>query len=273
MKLVDEVQQEKVISNPADNILFRASSSGYLMAKSKSETLSEGAKTHLIDVFVSEKYKRREEISSKYLEKGNECEEDSITLLSRISKIMYKKNTIRLRNKFVQGEPDLFLGAAIENADETIDTKSSWSAYTFFRSQKDKLNPLYYWQGQCYMWLTGAKKHTVAYCLVNGLADTIIQEKRLLSFKKGMLDFNGNPTEKFIDKCKQIEINHIFDLELFKKHNPYFEFDNDLNLWTYDIPKEERVFKFEFDRNEDDIIRLKNRIIDGRKYMNENLYK
>ncbi len=242
------------------------------MTKNKNDIhLSESTKIHLIDLFISAKYKRREEINNKFLTKGDLGEEDSVTLLSRVTKRLFKKNVIRMANEYVTGEWDLQIdsnGVLIE----TIDTKTSWSAHTFFRAQSE-IKPMYYWQGVVYMWLTGALKHTVAYCLVNGLASAIMDEKRKLSFKTGMMDQHGNETEKFISQCKQIEINHIFDLELFRSHNPYFEFHNDLSEWAYDIPMSERVFTITFDRNDDDIERLKKRIIDCRAHMNKHLFK
>lgn len=273
--IVDAKEHDFEPKENADNILFRSSANGYLMVepRSKSETLPESTKTHLIDIFISEHYKRKEDLVNKFLNKGNECEEDGITLLSRVSKVLYKKNEVHLSNDFIKGTPDLFIGESIHNADETIDTKLSWSAHTFFRAQKDELNKMYYWQGQSYMWLAGAKKHTVAYCLVNGTETAITDEKRKLSFRKGMMDFNGNESPEFVDKCKQIEINHIFDLELFKKHNPFFQFHSDTENWSFDIPKEERVFQITFDRNDADIERLKKRVIDCRQWMNGNLYK
>lgn len=259
----------------ADKILFRSSSSGHLMteARSKSETLSESTKTHLIDVFISEHYKRREELNNKFLDKGNECEDDGITLLSRVSKTFYKKNETHLSNEFIKGTPDLFVGESIDKATDILDTKLSWSSHTFFRAQKDDLNKLYYWQGQSYMWLTGAKTHTVVYCLVNGTETAITDEKRKLSYRKNMMDFNGNESPEFIEKCKQIEINHIFDLELFKTHYPHFQFHSDIEKWNFDIPKEERVYSVAFNRSDSDIERLKIRIMESRNWMNKNLFK
>lgn len=259
----------------ANSIIFRSSGSGYLMVepKSKSETLSESTKTNLIDVFISAQYGRREEITSKFLRKGNACEQDAITLLSRVTKILFKKNETRLTNEYITGEPDLFLGKDIEHADETFDTKTSWSLHTFLRAEYSKLNSNYYWQGQCYMLLTGAKKHTVAYCLVNGLPLAIMDEKRKLSYQTGMLDEHGNESPEYIKQAKQIEINHIFDIELFKTHYPGFEFHNDIDKWEWDIPKEKRVHTFVFDRDEEDIARLKKRIREARNWMNRELFK
>lgn len=258
----------------ANTIVFRSSGIGYLMAepRNKTELLADTVKTNLIDIFLSAKYGRREEIKSKYLSKGNAREEDSITLLSRVTKIFFKKNETRLYNSFITGVPDLFTGELIHNAEETFDTKTSWSAHTFFRAKFAALNSMYEWQGQGYMWLTGAKQHTVAYCLVNGTADAIINEKRIASYEAGMLDRDGNETDVYIEKCKQIEINHIFDIEAFKKEYPYFEFHNDVNNWQWDIPFKDRVHTFTFKRDEEMIKRIQTRIRICRNWMNRELF-
>lgn len=265
--------ENKIITN-ANDILFRCSGLGYIQVEpqNKSELIADTTKTHLIDLFVSAVYNRREQIQSKYLLKGNECEEDSITLLSRVLKYRFKKNSERLNNEFITGEPDLFTGLVINEADEIFDTKSSWSAHTFFRAQAN-LNKMYEWQGHGYMWLTGAKKCTIAYCLVNGTADAIMNEKRQLSYQKGMLDGLGNESELFKRKCKQIEINHIFDLELFHNHYPGFEYHNDIDEWRYDIPMEKRVFCHEFNRSDEHIASIRAKIRLCRNWMNRELFK
>lgn len=254
-----------------NNILFRCSSLGYLMTEpqKKSETISETTKTHLIDVFVSEKYGRKEFIEGKFLDKGNEREEDSITLLSRINKKLYKKNSEKLSNGFVRGECDIFDGDSILNAEETLDTKTSWSAHTFFRAKNKTLDKMYEWQGHGYMWLTSAKKHTVAYCLVNGTAQSIMDEKKRLSWRYGA-DPDTNP--EYIQKCKQIEINHIFDMQSFIAENKWFEFHNDLSDWNFDIPMNDRQFSFIIKRDDLKIQALKERIVVCRDWMNKNIF-
>lgn len=257
----------------ANEIKFRCSSLGHLMtdARSKSETLSETTKTHLIDVFVSEKHHRKEELSNKYLSKGNEREEDSITLLSRNTKVFYKKNEEHLFNDYIKGTPDIYTGNDIYHADEIFDTKTSFSAHTFFRAKHKELEKNYYWQITGYMWLTGATKGTVAYCLVNGTYQQISDEKRKLAYQMNEFGVDVH-SDEYLKKCRQIEINHIFDLEAFVKENPHFEFDNDLSKWEYDIPYTERVHLISFERNEADILRLAQRIKECRIYMNENLF-
>lgn len=251
-----------------NTLLFRCSSLGHLMVKDKAgKGLGEMAKTHLSDNFVSFMYGRREEITSKFLDKGNSREEDAITLVSRISKKFFKKNSTRLFNDYITGEPDIFIGDSICEAEETIDTKTSWSAHTFFRS-KLKLNPLYEWQGHGYMWLTGAHQHTVAFCLVNGTDQAIIDEKRRLAWSYGP-DPDLNPD--YVRQCKQIEINHIFDLFAFKEEYPHFDFHNDLSEWRYDIPMNERLHTFTIQRSENKIEQIKEHVAIGRKWIENNL--
>lgn len=257
--------------NNANEIRFRASGFHHLdVEPKKGELIAKGTQTHLVDVFASAKYGRHEEITGKYLDKGNECEEDAITALSRVTKRLFKKNDVRLTNDWITGEPDVFIGESIEKADETIDTKTSWSLHTFLRAKHKPLEKAYYWQGQCYMMLTGAKKHTVAYCLVNGTAKAIMDEKRVLSYSYDIID---TEPQEYVDKCKQIEINHIFDLGLFRKHNPFFEFHNDVNKWTYDIPLADRVFTFLVERDEEAIESIKVRCESARKWMDKHLFK
>jgi hypothetical protein len=98
----------------------------------------------------------------------------------------------------------------------------------------------------------------------------IIDEKRKLAWRYGS-DPDTNP--EYIEKCKQIEINHIFDLELFKKHYPFFQFHSDLSEWNYNIPKEQRVHSTSFEYSESEIFKLKSRIVDCRVWMNKELFK
>lgn len=255
----------------SSEIKFRCSGLGFLKSgpREKKGDIQQGTKTHLIDCYVSAVYGRREEANGPTLEKGNEREEDSLTLLSRVHGRFYKKNDRRLTNDYISGECDIFIGESIENAEETIDTKTSWSAHTFFRSKYKPLDEDYEEQGHGYMWLTGAKKHTVAYCLVNGLASAILDEKRRLAWRFGP---DAETHQGYIEKCKQIEINHIFDIASFVEENPGFDFHNNIEDWKWDIPMKDRLHTFTFDRDEEAIERIKNRIIQCREWMQTNLF-
>jgi hypothetical protein len=240
-----------------------------LIEKRDNPELAEGVKTHLIDVFASQYYGRKEEINNKFLNKGNAREEDSVTVVSRLTKTLFVKNDKRLRNAYIQGEPDMFIGESIDTAQHTVDTKTSWSLHTFLRSKYKKLDPLYYWQGVGYMDLTGAQSHTVAFCLVNGLPEVIMKEKKDLAFRIKETDLTS---DAFKNKCKQIEINHIFDIEAFIKECPNFPFDNDIDSWRFDIPLKERMHVVKFRRNEADIRKMHDRVLQCREHLEKTFY-
>lgn len=252
-------------------ILFRASGVGKIMVspQNKSELIAKTVQTHLIDIYASWKYGRREEIDSKFLTKGNDREKTSIKLLSDVTKKLYIKNKQRLNNEYFTGEWDLH--DSVKKITHTTDIKSCWSLHTFLRNKYDKLNKDYYYQGMTYMDLTGAEKHTIAFCLVNSTADAIDSEKRFLSYKKGMIDTNGNESPEYVKKCQQIEINHIFDIEAFKREYPYYSFHNDLDLWKYDIPEKDRVHTVEIKRDNNIIDKMKLNVTNCREWIKTNL--
>lgn len=247
-------------------IKFRASEVGSLMGNSRSgEGLSETAKTTILNAYARSVYGRTQEISSKYLTKGNEREPDAITLISRYTKLFLKKNSERLENDYISGEPDIFIGKEIRKAEKTLDAKSSWSLNTFLKAKSQKVDKDYWYQGHCYMWLTGAKHHTVAPCLLNGTGSAIMDEKRKLAYAMNILD----PTVKndeYLEKCRQIEINHIFDLQGFMAENEWFELDNIASEWKWDIPMEERIALFPFECDQEVIEKIKTRITEAREW-------
>lgn len=230
--------------------LIRCSSIGYIMTEPKTKAdkeagrLSETAKTHLTDIYVSNKYGRNTDISNKYTEKGLMVEEDSITLFSRVKKQFFRKNEEHLSNHFIKGTPDLFDGQSIQNADHIIDIKSSWDIYTFFRTFTKDINRDYYWQLQGYMALTGAKSATLAYCLVNTPEVLINDEKRRLLYKMGVAT---EENKDYVEACEEIDRLSRYD----------------------DIPMEQRVLAYEIERNDEDIEALYARVLKCREYLAE----
>lgn len=252
----------------ANDILFRSHMIGEIMPSDNARVaFTQVAMDKMVEIYNFTLFGRREEIKSKFLEKGNEREEDSITLLSRLTKTVYRKNEDRLENKYISGVPDLFEGEEIRKSVRTIDTKTSWSKNTFDKARVKPLEKDYLWQGQGYMALTGAKSHTVAYCLVNGTAKLILDEKKKLLWNMSEHD------ERYKKKCRQIEINHIFDIKHFIEENPGFDFDNDIADWTYDIPMVDRLFQFHILRDDVAIEKMYKRIKECRNWMTENLFK
>lgn len=234
--------------------------------------LAKGVITHLIDKYVSEKYDRFTEVHSRVLDKGNETEEDSLTIISRITKDFYVKNEQRLKNKFVTGVPDMFKGKSIKKAKVIRDAKSSWDIFTFNRSIRNALDSMYYWQGQGYMDLTGADVHYVDYCLNNTPLHLIDRMLRIESYSHE----DGN-IPNWIEL--QIIANHVYDRDTFEKviaHRGVGIVDENceaIYMGFVEVPLEERHFAFEVPRNDDDIQKMHEQIVLCREWMNENLFK
>lgn len=228
---------------------IRCSSLGSIMTDPKSGPgLSETCKTHLIELYVQHKYNRTKKIENKYVEKGRAVEEDAITLYSKLRKSFFRKNKERLTNKYITGEPDLFIGKDILYADCIIDTKCSWDLYTYIKAKYDKTNKDYYWQGMGYMALTGAKQFKLVYCLINTPTSLILDEKRRLAYRLDVIDDYGRPD--YIEACKEIERNCIFD----------------------DIPDSERMFEIVIDRDEPQIHKIYDRVSASRKWLADTFY-
>lgn len=223
---------------------IRASSVGYLMtepvtkADKEAGLLSKTAQKHLLDVYIAEKYGRKKDIQTKQMKKGIEVEQESIDLLSMYLKMPFNKNEQRFTNDFISGSPDI-----IDN-DRIIDIKSSYDLWTFIGNIPDKLDNLYYWQMQSYMWLTGTKSAVIAYCLVNTPENIIEQEKYYL-LKKMDVATEENP--EYVKEAMKIEFNMSFD----------------------DIAMEERILMFHVSRNEDDILRIQQKVEKAREFLKE----
>ena len=143
-------------------LTIRASALGEIMTPGKKAgELSAGAKT-----FVRKEFRRnllgfREEVTSKEMEKGIRCEQDSIDLYNTVYFTDWQKNTDRVTNDYVTGECDIFTGSVV------IDIKTVWSLASFPVLASDAENTGYEWQLRAYMWLWDCDEAILAYCAVN----------------------------------------------------------------------------------------------------------
>lgn len=151
------------------DILFRASMVGKLMTEPRSKSegpLSQGAKSAVRDLAAQHILGIDFEVSSKEMEKGIECEPDSIAMLNRVRGLSLTKNKERRSDGFLTGECDLFHA----EGDEGFDLKTAWSAATFPILPDDiggSARNLYEWQCRAYMALWDASRWHIAYALVN----------------------------------------------------------------------------------------------------------
>jgi hypothetical protein len=151
---------------------FRASSLAEIMTDGKKEPLSVGAKTHIQQLAKEFIYGYDKRITSKYMDKGIQVEDQSIELLNSVLFTDYKKNTERKENDWITGECDIFTG------DMIYDIKSSWSLDTFPVLASQGEDKAYEWQLRAYMWLWNVDRAAIAYCLVNTPEDLIGYERQ-----------------------------------------------------------------------------------------------
>lgn len=198
---------------------IRASALGKIMTvpKAKGAVLSETAKTYLKQLWIENNFGRYKEFSSKYTDKGNENEEQGITLVSRHFGELFVKNEKNFSNDFLTGTPDVI------HEDMILDNKCSWDIFTFMDSD---MTTLYEWQGRAYMELTGCTKFKLCYTLTDASERIIFEEARRLSYRadesvtleeiiegvRSQLTYKDIPREK---KVKVFDLTH--DPELIEQ--------------------------------------------------------
>jgi len=215
-------------------MIFRASSIGNLMveSRSKSEVLSETAKTYIQKVFKENELGIYEEINSKYLTKGIENEDIAIQMASEAFNWDFVvKNTERFTNDYITGEPDILTDSLL------ADVKCSWSAKSFPMFDTELKNKLYFWQMQSYMFLTGYNTSELVYCLTNTPFEIVEDEVRREHWKANLI-------EEDLDLREAVQQMHNFD----------------------HLPLELRVKRFIIERDEKAIEKIKERVTVAREY-------
>ncbi len=128
---------------------WRPSQLGKLMTnpRSKSEMLSETAKSEIRRIAKQDFYGFNTELRTKPMIKGTEWEQEGIDLLNTVRFTNYTKNEERVTNEYMSGCCDIITDDLI------IDIKSSWSLETFPATSSEAESSDYEWQGRAYMWL------------------------------------------------------------------------------------------------------------------------
>jgi hypothetical protein len=231
-----------------------------LQKKEKGEDeLSSGIITHLNDVFRALFWKRKRHLNNKFLEKGNICEQDILDLASKIDKDFYNKNDKHFSNDFIQGSWDNFKV-------KIRDVKASYDLKSF---EESELTNLYSWQIKGYSILAKENYKLKDYPegeLIYGLVNNPLSQ--LNNEKTRQFYAHGNPdddNENWIEIKMQIERNMVFDIELFKKIYPFYQFEN--KVLDFSIPMIFRLKKFEVLTTEEDEFNIKRRILMCREYL------
>jgi hypothetical protein len=220
-----------------NDLKIRCSSLGKIMTnpRSKNEALSQTAKSYIEELAREHLFGIKKTFKSRYTDKGNTVEDLSIELVENVLDLSFiSKNVEYFENDFIKGTPDVITDNLI------IDVKSSWSGDTFPFFEKELPTIDYYYQVLGYMWLTGRRNAIVAYCLINTPEEIVNDEIRRTAWSK----YEIEPSEETVR-------------DVMALHN----FDN--------IPKERRLKAFLVEYNESVIEKMKEKIIDCRKYFNE----
>lgn len=206
-----------------------------LIHKKYNLELGETVKTHCKNWFKSKVYNRKKELNNKYVDKGHITEDNSIDLIAEeLDYGMLFKNEERKENDFMRGECD------IVQPDHIIDVKNSWSWETFPLLETEIPNMDYYWQGQVYMDLWDRKHYKLIYVLSDTPIHLIEREAFYWCLNNGYDELQTKVLEEFTKRM------------------------------TYsDIPNKDRIKVFEFDRNQDDINEIKERVELCREYIKQ----
>lgn len=183
-------------------LVVRASQAFRLMTYKSIDKIEGTTLTYLKELAVQEVLGYIPDISSKYMEKGTRCEDESIELLNEVYNKFYQKNVERINTEGFTGECDIKTPKLIR------DVKTSWSIDTFPFFQDDADAAIkksgYDWQGRVYMMLYDVDRFVVDYCLIDTPDDLIgyeNKEKHIVSF----IPAKKRVTSVFIDRDEKIE--------------------------------------------------------------------
>ena len=203
-------------------IKIRCSALGKIMTepRSKSEALSETAKSYIQELFKEKELGIYKDISSRYLDKGIQLEDQAIQFASEVLGWDFVvKNTERFTNDWISGEPDI-------NTDDLLaDIKCSWSGNTFPMFDEVLKNKDYYWQLMGYMMLTGKDRAELVYCLMNTPFEIVEDEVRREHWKLHLI-------EEDLDVREAVQMSHDFS------HIP-----DHLRVKRFIIEKDEQAFE------------------------------
>jgi hypothetical protein len=216
---------------------IRCSSIGKIMTspKTKGEVLSQTSKTYIQGLALAHVYNIRKEFTSKYTDKGNECEDMCIGFVMEVlDKGFLFKNHEHYSNEWLTGTPDIITD------DLVIDVKNSWSGSTFPWFETECPNKEYFFQLQGYMFLCDKQEALLCYCLTNTPHAIVEQEVKSAHYKLGLM-------EESLDLRDEVQKQHSFD----------------------HIPDAKRVKVFTIKRDEEVIEQIKIRVEQCREYFNQ----
>lgn len=219
-----------------------------LQYKKLNPELPEGAKTYCKQWLKETLYKRREQVKSKYIDKGHATEEDGFTAVCvRLRLGMVYKNEEFRQNDFLMGTCDI----DSEPRNCVVDNKSAWSLDTFPMFETKCPNADYEAQIQGYMCLWGRPSGAVAYTL----NDIDIEQLGYL-----MKPWNTD------DEKQEIALGLIYTRSAWDKAKSRY-FPSAKEIAFVEIHEADRVKAFWFDYDPEFIAKVEERVGLCRKYI------
>lgn len=187
--------------------------------------LTKGAKTHLRNIVKGLVLSYKKTISSRAMDKGTVCEDDSITLYNEVYFTNYVKNEESRENEWIRGTCDVRdFGVKIQ------DYKTSKDKSTFpMLPDEIEIGP-YEWQGRGYLMLYDEPLFELVYCLVQTPDELISDwddyelhdvEDIEPEFRVTMLQFERDMEQEQLIKHKVTESRKYMNWyygEILKKH-------------------------------------------------------
>ena len=123
--------------------------------------LTPGAKSFIEELVDAEVWQYTSSFSSYRTQKGNMCEDESISIVNSLWFTNFVKSDEYLESGHWAGHPD------IVTDDMIIDIKTATDKKSFIKHYKDPKNAQYEWQVKCYLYMKGLHHGKVVYVLVD----------------------------------------------------------------------------------------------------------
>ena len=195
---------------------IRCSKIGSIMSEPKSKKdkeagiLSKTSQSYCQEWIKEQIYFRKKEFTSKYTDKGNIMEYNSIDFVADYLGFgMLLKNEILFDNDIMTGTPDVI------TKDLIIDVKNSWDCFTFPFFAKIIPDISYYYQLQGYMNLTRKNKAKLIYILSNTPDHLIDREAYYWAKNNGYEEVDNDIIEMFYNKMTYDKIDNKYKIKVF----------------------------------------------------------
>lgn len=206
---------------------IRASQLSRLMTMPKSKadkesyTLGETAKSYIKELAINDYFGIKKEVLTKQMDKGIQCEQDSIDLINLVEFTKYEKVELGIETEYLTGHPDIITDK------EVLDVKTSWDATTFPWLTEDANKAMnksgYDWQLRAYMMLFGLERGRIVYCLVD-TPDELLNDWDDEELHK----ISHIPANKRITYSDWIERDEAIEDEIRKWHKSASDYYNDV---------------------------------------------